>query len=47
MRPGEWFGAICSREQLDRMRRVIEHNGGELRGCDDRPEGVFLTIGKC
>jgi hypothetical protein len=28
------------------MEQVIRHNEGELRGCDSRDNGVYLTIGK-
>jgi hypothetical protein len=28
------------------MEQVIRHNQGELRDCDYRDNGVYLTIGK-
>lgn len=46
MRPGQGFGAICEPEQVSRMKRVIEHNEGELRASETRDDGVYLTICK-
>jgi hypothetical protein len=46
MHEGESFTALCSLGQIERLKRVVAHHGGELCTCEARGEGIFLTIGK-
>ncbi|HOV86413.1 MAG TPA: hypothetical protein PLM79_08625 [Syntrophobacteraceae bacterium] len=46
LREGNSFGIICAHEQLDRMLKVIRHNGGsgsiQRRGRD----AVYVRVSK-
>ena len=46
MRAGESFEATCNPEQVDKLRRVAVHNGGELQVAESGAEGVRVTVRK-
>jgi hypothetical protein len=46
MREGESFEAICGFDQVEKLRRVAVHNGGELRVAETTAAGVRLTVRK-
>jgi hypothetical protein len=46
MRPGEAFGIICGPDQLERMRRVIAHNGGADTVERTESDAVYLVVRK-
>ncbi len=46
VRADETFRIICTREQLDRMKRVISHNGGVEEIEREEADAVYLLIRK-
>jgi hypothetical protein len=46
MRSGESFQAVISGGQLERMKRVVSHNGGEILGSSAGNDGITITIVK-
>lgn len=46
MRTGESFEATCNPDQVERLRRVAVHNGGELQVAENGAEGVRVTVRK-
>ncbi|MHC1742132.1 MAG: hypothetical protein AB9873_03755 [Syntrophobacteraceae bacterium] len=46
IRADESFKIICGREQLERMKRVIAHNGGVEEIEREEGDAVYLVIRK-
>jgi hypothetical protein len=46
LRPGETFGIICSGDQLDKLERVIRHNGGKAEVLQEKGGDVYVTVVK-
>ena len=46
LRAGAVFRILIEAEQLEKMRRVVLHNGSAILGSSSDAEGVTLTIGR-
>jgi hypothetical protein len=46
LQSGESFGIICTREQVSRMERVLDHNGGKAEILKATNDSVYLTVVK-
>jgi len=46
IRAGESFKIICAPDQLEKMQRVIAHNGGADKIEKTEPDAVYLIVQK-
>lgn len=44
LRSGESFGIICSSDQVSKMERVIEHNGGRGETVETTSDALFIRV---
>jgi hypothetical protein len=44
MRSGESFGIVCTKEQQNKMERVIDHNGGGAEIVKIREDAVYVSV---
>jgi len=46
LHPGESFAFIIELEKLEKIKKVIQHNQGEIVAQEDLPNAVKLTVKK-
>lgn len=46
LRPGAVFRILIEAEQLEKIKRVVLHNGGAILVSSSDAEGITLTIGR-
>jgi len=46
LRPGDSFKFICTPEQMEKMNKVITHNGGVMETEKREEDSVFAVVRK-
>ena len=46
LRPGQYIEFIIEREKLEKMRKVVEHNKGQIVAKEDMSDAVKLKVEK-
>jgi len=46
LRPEESFKIICTPEQVEKMRKVVAHNGGRMETERTEADAVFIIVRK-
>jgi hypothetical protein len=44
MRPGDRLKFVCDPEHVEKMSKVIDHNGGRVEEKRENEAGIFFTI---